>query len=165
MVHLLCAERGATPSRPTDDLDAVLDVLAAPGVLLTFTSALHSLGFESAGETSAGHQHRWVRDGAQIDVLIPRHVGEKAASRKGVSGGTTITTPGGQQALDRAVDVDVVVEGAAGTVRRPTLLGALVAKAAAHTIVRSSSGTTPGGLRGAEHPDRTLRPDPGSERP
>jgi hypothetical protein len=52
----------------------------------------------------------------------------------------TVQVPGGTQALDRAEVVDVSVSGlgrtrrAAGRVRRPNLLGALVAKAAATTI-------------------------------
>lgn len=137
MVHLWCAERGASPSRPTDDLDAVLDVRGEPGnpgVLMTFTTVLTQLGFVPSGTSPQGHQHRWVRDGAQIDVLIPGGVGERAARRTGAAGGTTLQTPAAQQALDRSEDVEVDVSGRVGTVRRPSLLGALVAKAAAHTV-------------------------------
>jgi hypothetical protein len=134
MVHLHCAERGGSPARPTDDLDAVLDVRAEPNALLTFTTALTDMGFTSDGETWTGHHHRWVRGEATIDVLIPRSLGERAAQRTGASGGTTLETPGAQQALNRTEDVDVVLGGRAGTVRRPNLLGALVAKAAAHTV-------------------------------
>ncbi len=135
MVHLHCIERGVAPTRPTDDVDAVLDVRAEPGALHSFTTALVELGFASTGESWEGHQHRWQRGEAQIDVLIPRHLGERAAGRRGVSGGTTIETPGAQQALDRTQAVEVVLDGRSGTVRRPSLLGALVAKAAAHTVV------------------------------
>lgn len=135
MVHLHCAERGAAPARPTDDLDTVLDLRADGHILRRFTQALVDLGFASAGSSPQGHQHRWRNGAAEIDVLIPRHVGERAASRTGVTGGTTLETPGAQQALDRTRDVEVEVDGVVGTVRRPDLLGALVAKAAAHTVV------------------------------
>jgi hypothetical protein len=137
MVHLWCAERGASPVRPTDDLDAVLDVRGEPGdpgVLMTFTRVLGRLGFVPAGTSPGGHQHRWVRDGAQIDVLIPRGVGPRASGRRGAGGGTTLETPGAQQALDRTEEVGVRIADRVGTVRRPDLLGALVAKAAAHTV-------------------------------
>src|SRR5665647_1064045 len=87
MVHLHCAERGASPTRPTDDVDAVLDVRAEPQVLHGFTTALTKLGFEPAGETWTGHQHRWERGDATVDILIPRHLGERAASRKGAGDG------------------------------------------------------------------------------
>ncbi len=74
MVHLHCIERGVAPTRPTDDVDAVLDVRAEPGALHSFTTALVELGFASTGESWEGHQHRWQRGEAQIDVLIPRHL-------------------------------------------------------------------------------------------
>lgn len=141
MVHLHCAERGVAPTRPTDDVDAVLDVRAEPDALRTFTTVLVELGFTSAGESWEGHQHRWARGGAQIDVLIPRHVGERAAGRRGASGGTTIETPGAQQALDRTQSVEVVLNGRVGSVRRPNLLGALIAKAAAHSVVLDRART------------------------
>ncbi|GCD20961.1 hypothetical protein CTKZ_25230 [Cellulomonas algicola] len=137
MVHLWCAERGRSPMRPTDDLDAVLDVRGEPsdpGILMTFTTVLDRLGFVPAGTSPTGHQHRWVKGDAQIDVLIPRHVGERAAQRRGARGGTTLETPGAQQALDRSENLRVTVGERHGTVRRPSLLGALVAKAAAHTV-------------------------------
>ncbi len=134
MVHLHCAERGASPTRPTDDIDAVLDVRAEPKVLWNITRVLVDLGFAAAGESRAGHQHRWIRDGASIDILIPRHLGERASLRRGYGGGTTIETKAAQQALDRSENLAVSVEGRAGTVRRPSMLGSLVAKSAAYTI-------------------------------
>lgn len=134
MVHLHCAERRAPVMRPTDDLDLVLDVRAEPAALLSVTTALVERGFSSQGETWNGHHHRWVRGQASIDVLIPRWLGERAAGRKGASGGTTLETPGAQQALDRTEEVAVDLADRTGSVRRPNLLGALVAKAAAHTI-------------------------------
>lgn len=133
MVHLHCAERNATPTRPTDDIDALLDVRAEPRVLWSITRELAHLGFAADGESPAGHQHRWVRDGASIDILIPRHLGERASSRRGYGGGTTIETKAAQQALDRTENVAVVVAGREGSVRRPSMLGSLVAKSAAYT--------------------------------
>lgn len=87
MVQSLCWERGALPNRPTHDADTALDVRARPRMLLEFTTALRELGFVADGESFEGHQHRWVRGGAQIDVLIPRFLGERAAGRRGATGG------------------------------------------------------------------------------
>jgi len=70
-----------------------------------------------------------------IDVLLPDGIGERAASRTGATGSPTIAAPGGTQALDRSESVPVSVEGHEGFVRRPTIVGALVMKAAAHTAV------------------------------
>lgn len=86
MVHLHCAERGAFPQRATEDLDTVLDVRARPHIVHDFTAALVGLGFEPDGTSPSRHQHRWVRDLASIDILIPAGVGERAASRRGVRG-------------------------------------------------------------------------------
>lgn len=134
LVHLHCAERGATPERPTDDVDAVLDVRTVPTMLDTFTRALAELGFEP--DTSGdGLQHRWRLGQAQIDVLLPDGVGERAAARRGAKGAPTLETPGGSQALTRTEPVTVQVEGRVGIALRPTLVGALVIKAAAHTSV------------------------------
>lgn len=136
MVHLHCVERGVVPQRPTDDADAALDVRSRPAMLAVFTGVLVDLGFTSAGQSLEGHQHRWVRDSAQIDVLIPRHVGARAAARRGVTGGTTLESPGTQQALDRTETVTVRLGERVGQVLRPDLLGALVGKAAAHTVTQ-----------------------------
>lgn len=135
LVHLLCAERGKVPDRPTNDADTVIDVRADPTILRTFTKTLMDLGFKSAGISAEGHQHRWVRGKASIDVLLPEGVGERASERQGVTGSPTLPTQGGTQALRRSEVVTVTVEGREGFVRRPNLVGALVVKAAAHTNV------------------------------
>ncbi len=134
LVHLHCAERGASPPRPTNDIDTVLDVRASPLLHETFTAVLKELGFvpDTTGE---GVQHRWRRDRAQIDVLLPDGVGERAAGRPGAGGARTIVSPGTTQALERSEAVMVLIEGELGTVLRPNLLGALVAKAAARAEI------------------------------
>ncbi|MDQ6524463.1 hypothetical protein RB608_12670 [Nocardioides sp. LHD-245] len=131
LVHLHCAERGRFPIRPTNDVDTVIDVRADPQMLARFTEALTDLGFESAGISAEGLQHRWVRDSASIDVLLPDGIGERASSRRGVTGSPTLPTAGGTQALQRTETVAVRVDGRDGFVRRPNLVGALVGKAAA----------------------------------
>lgn len=134
LVHLHCAERDHYPTRPTDDADTVVDIRADPGMLQTFTQVLKDLGFEP--ETSGdGLQHRWRKGPAQIDVLLPDGVGERAAAKAGAGGAPTLETPGGTQALRRSETVPIRVDGRYGKVRRPNLVGALVMKAAAHTVV------------------------------
>jgi hypothetical protein len=132
LVHLHCAERGQFPVRPTNDADTVIDVRADPKMLHTFTQTLTDLGFEAAGISAEGRQHRWVREKASIDVLLPEGVGIRASERRGVTGSPTLPTAGGTQALQRTEAVAVTVDGREGFVRRPTLVGALVVKAAAH---------------------------------
>ncbi len=135
LVHLHCAERGKFPERATNDADTVVDVRADPTILQTFTQALQDLGFRSAGISAEGRQHRWKRDQASIEVVLPEGIGERAGLRKGATGSPTLSTQGGTQALQRSEVVTVTVEGREGFVRRPNLVGALVVKAAAHTNV------------------------------
>lgn len=135
LVHLHCVERGKVPSRPTDDGDAALDVRAHPDMLMIFTTCLSDLGFTPAEPSPFGIQHRWIRGDAAIDVLIPRFLGPRAEARRGADGSPTLAAPGAQGALDRTEWVDVVVGDHAGNVPRPTLVGAIAAKAAALEII------------------------------
>ncbi|MBM9464845.1 hypothetical protein JL108_15430 [Aeromicrobium sp. YIM 150415] len=137
LVHLHCAERGVSPMRPTDDVDTVVDIRASTDMLETFTGALADLGFEPE-MSGDGVQHRWRRDLAQIDVLIPEGVGERARQRVGVGGAPTVSAPGTTQALTRTEPVAVVVGDREGTVLRPNLVAALVGKAAARTEIASN---------------------------
>lgn len=143
MVLLHCLERGAVPIRPTDDGDAVVDVRARPTMLRDLTSALVRIGFSADGISADGHQHRWKRGVASIDVLLPDGIGERAGRARGAGGATTLQAPGTTQALSRARPVLVRHGDRVGRVMRPDLLGALVAKAAALVI--------PDGMRGQRH--------------
>lgn len=133
MVLLWCVERGTAMSRPTDDADAVLDVRMNKDILLTFTSALRDQGYAPV-TASSGMQHRWIKGDAVVDVLIPRHLGPIGSNRKGAGGGRTIETPGAQKVLNRSELVPVQVGRYTGTIPRPSLLGAIVGKAAAYTV-------------------------------
>lgn len=125
LVHLHRAERGQFPVRPTNDVDAVIDVRADPRFLHTFTKTLNDLGFTPAGISGEGRQHRWRRGPASIDVLLPEGVGERTSLRQGVTGSPTLTTEGGTQALRRSETVPVVVDGRASSLpRSPTDAGA-----------------------------------------
>ncbi|MFJ5957027.1 hypothetical protein ACIQC5_13840 [Paenarthrobacter sp. NPDC092416] len=134
-VFLHAVERGAPFVRPTKDADIALDIRAYPTMLYAFTALLVRLGFESAGESMEGYQHRWHRGEAVVDVLIPRHLGERAESRRGVTGGTTIAAPASQQALDRSEMIQVQAGSASGSVNRSTILGSLIGKAGALSII------------------------------
>lgn len=56
-------------------------------------------------------------------------------SESGVRGGTTLETPGAQNVLHRAEPFEVSLQGQSATIFRPTLQGALIAKAYAHGLV------------------------------
>jgi hypothetical protein len=72
-------------------------------------------------------------------VLIPQSLGQTTDSRTGITGGTTLATPGAQQAINRSEPVTVQVDDRIGIIRRPNMLGALVAKAAAFSVPSDSA--------------------------
>lgn len=92
------------------------------------------MGFVSAGQSPDGHEHRWVRGSAIIDVLIPRGTGERSSSRPGSTGSTTIEAPAIQTAIDRAETVEVSTRGSNGNINRANIVGALIEKGAALRI-------------------------------
>jgi hypothetical protein len=71
---------------------------------LEFTRTLTEIGFSTAGSNLSGHQHRWIRGDASIDILIAAGLGERGARRRGVTGAMTLTSLGMQQALDRTAN-------------------------------------------------------------
>lgn len=137
LVHLLCAERGYTPQRPTDDGDAVVNA-RQPQVLGDVTQVLRDLSFKPE-PNAEGVQHRWRSGKAVIDVMIPEGVGERTEQRSSASGFPTISAPGGTQALDRSEVVNVEVGGRAGQINRPVLLSAMILKAAARLETSGSN--------------------------
>jgi hypothetical protein len=94
------------------------------------------MGFESVGMAPDGVAHRYRRDSNDpkkpvlIDVLAPEGVGERVGLTT-TPPARTIQVPGGTQALSRTEQVPVQVRRRTGTVPRPTLLAAVVSKAAA----------------------------------
>jgi hypothetical protein len=75
-----------------------------------FTKTLTDLGFESAGVSAEGLQHRWIRGEASIDVLLPDGIGERASQRLGATGSPTLPTAGGTQAPQRSETIAVMVD-------------------------------------------------------
>jgi hypothetical protein len=134
MVLLHALEHGRLPPQISQDGDVIADVRADPGALGSVTAALISLRFVSAGITVDGRSHRFERAGKPrpvvIDVLAPEGLGPRADLTTEPPG-RTIEVPGGTQALSRTEILDIQHEGRQGSVPRPSLLGAVVAKGAA----------------------------------
>lgn len=68
--------------------------------------------------------------------MIPEGLDRQRSYPRTGGGRPGLSTPGGNQALARAERVPITVEGVSGYVRRPTLLGAIVAKAHAWLVDR-----------------------------
>jgi len=139
MVFLHEVERGVAETRPTDDVDVVVDVRVEPTGLNVIHELLRSAGFDQSMPSADGVAHRYRRDGATIDVLAPDNLGKRASLALG--SGRTIAAPGGTQALSRGGAVVVHLDTESATIRRPTLVGALLGKAAAVTQIVSQTNS------------------------
>ena len=145
MVYLLAAENGVPPIRATDDVDVAVNVRARPKATEWLAGWLVDKGFalESASADNIGH--RFVKPAASapgrvvFDILPPEGLGERTTMFT-LKPARTVRAPGTSQAFTRSSLVSVTVSGdtgrqpRTGQVRRPNVLGALVAKAAATTI-------------------------------
>lgn len=127
MAHLHAWERGISAPRPTTDIDTGLDFRAVPEIGITATRVLADLGFVPATTSTDGPAVRWVQGVTQIDVLIP--TGSRTP-RRDINGSRLLEGAGIQQALDRSAVVRLVTAESSGLVRRPSLFGSIVAKAA-----------------------------------
>lgn len=135
MVQLHARAAGVEEFRPTHDVDALIDVMAARVSVAGITAALTARGFDVIEPGwPESPVHRLRRDDDVIDVLVADHLPKHAQLR--LRGHPVLAVDGGAQALARTQQV--VIEHDAGTVELtvPDLLGALVLKAAAHMADR-----------------------------
>ncbi|HET7388337.1 MAG TPA: hypothetical protein VFJ19_16915 [Nocardioidaceae bacterium] len=137
MVLLHALEHGEVPPQISQDGDVIADIRAVPGALTQVVECLEDLGLALQSISADGLAHRYTRPAVPrhvvIDVLAPEGLGERAHLTTSPPG-RTIEVPGGTQALNRTEHVRVVHEGRTGTIPRPTLLAAIVAKAAATAL-------------------------------
>ncbi|HVW30996.1 MAG TPA: hypothetical protein VHL53_00530 [Acidimicrobiia bacterium] len=152
MVFLHAAEAGVDMHRVSTDIDAAVDVRAAPDGMKVITTVLTGLGFEPSGPSPEGHAYRFVRTTTagvaaldvmldnedaddlggpvlQVDVLAPEGLGPHTDLRT-VGVGVAFPAAGVSQALTRTELVPVRSGGVLHWVPRPSLLGAIVGKAA-----------------------------------
>ena len=135
MVLLHALEHGAEPSRISTDLDILVNARIVAGAVRAFISRIEALGFTPAGESPDGVAHRYTRGHTVIDVLAPEGLGRRADLTT-TPPGRTIQVPGGTQALARTELLPVECAGAQGHIPRPSLLGAIICKAAAVPVHR-----------------------------
>ncbi|MCF6508724.1 hypothetical protein E9549_15110 [Blastococcus sp. MG754426] len=133
MVQLHAAVAGLPVVRPTDDVDVLLHVENGRGRPAQVARSLGELGYRLAPsmDPRAGTAHRFVRDGAVVDVVAADHVPPRALPR--FRGYDLVRVAGGTQALRRTVLAELRITGTGTTtISVPDVFGALVLKAAAH---------------------------------
>ena len=133
MVMLHAAEHAAAPLRVSRDIDVVVNARVLTGAIRGFVAGIESRGFRLVGASPDGVAHRYIREGAVIDVLAPEGLGRRADLTT-TPPGRTIQVPGGTQALARTELVPVEHAGEQALLPRPSLLGAIIVKAAAVAV-------------------------------
>ncbi|MEU6541583.1 hypothetical protein [Streptomyces sp. NPDC047000] len=134
MVLLHGLEHGRTPPAASLDLDVLADVVSDQQSLRMLVGAFEEMGFESAGISPEGKTHRYKRDDSAgtliVDLLAPDNLGQRV-NLTTTPPGTTLEVPGGRQAVQRSESIWAQLGDRVGVIHRPSLLGAIVAKAAA----------------------------------
>lgn len=124
MVHLHALRAGIVPSRPTRDVDLLLDIGAV--TVGTVAGPLQQIGFRPVEGTPSSAVHRFTRDQDVIDVMVERAVRARWARRP------VFQAPAARQALDRRDRYLLRAGSREVRVGVPDALGAIVAKAAAY---------------------------------
>ena len=112
--------------RPSDDVDVLVDVRLATNGTEEISRFLLERGYEPKISRNR-FAHLFTRDVAQVDVLAPDGLGERANTRT-VPPNRTVKVPGGTQALKRSAPVAVRTRDVDGELPRPSLLGAILVK-------------------------------------
>ena len=133
MVLVHATEAGVAPPRLSADLDVLVNARVVTGGVREFVRAIASRGFVLAGASPQGVAHRYQRDQVSIDVLAPEGLGPRTDVTT-TPPGHTVQVPGGTQALNRTELLPIAAGPAQGLLPRPSLLGALIIKAAAVTV-------------------------------
>ncbi len=131
MVALYAWEAGV-PSRPSDDVDVLVNVRLVVDGTERISRFLQERDYELE-VSDARLAHLFRREVAQVDVLAPDGLGARANIRT-LSPHRTVRVPGGTQALVRSSPVAVRSREVEGDLPRPNLLGAILVKVRAIEI-------------------------------
>jgi len=132
MVHAHAIRAGVAPSRPTRDVDLLLDIGASR--VSDVAGPLQSMGFAPLHANSATPLHRFTRGEDVVDVMVEPGIRARWSRR------SVLVAPAARQALDRRDRY--VLQGTTKSVRIavPDPLGAIVAKAAAYHVDQRDPG-------------------------
>jgi hypothetical protein len=139
MVALHAFEHGRSVTHVTVDADALADARERPNPVRGLAQILTGRGFTLVEPNAFGEAHTFTREGVEIDVLAPDHLGARADdARTTIPPAHTVAVPGGRQALARSESVTIELDGMEGDLPRPDLLGAILLKARAVDLGRAA---------------------------
>ena len=128
MVHVHALRAGVKASRPTTDVDLLLNIETSSAAEIG--RRLIHLGFETVAPYRGNPVHRFTRGADVVDVMVARNVREPTRwnSRP------FLRSPGAAQALDRRDTYTLIHGDKSVKLHVPDALGAVVAKAAAYAV-------------------------------
>ena len=143
MVEILLISRGAVMLRPTDDGDIIGDVVADRSVLRKLGRGLVDMGFEELPAGRAGKigvRFREPTSGAFIDILAPEASLRMRRVVPAQSDKRALEAPGTDVAIGTATEICVTyaVDEPPLTIRVPSMLGAIYAKATAWHVIKNA---------------------------
>lgn len=128
MVHVHALRAGVTASRPTTDVDMLLNIETTSATEIG--RALTGLGFVTVVPYRGNPVHRLTRGADVVDLLVARNV--RTPTRWNQQ--PLLRSPGAAQALDRRDTYTLIGREQSVAVDVPDALGALITKAAAYAI-------------------------------
>jgi hypothetical protein len=132
MVHAHALRAGISASRPTEDVDLLVNLTAAK--VSAVAGPLQDIGFRPTESLGSRVLHRFRRGDESIDVMVERGASARWSQR------SIFQAPAARQAIDRRDWY--ALKGADRVVRIavPDALGAIVAKAAAYAADQRDRG-------------------------
>lgn len=135
MVHVHALRAGVEATRPTRDVDLLLDVGAAS--VSDIAGSLTGLGFAAADPSPGNPLHRFSRgEHDVVDVMVARDVRMRTRWQRR----PLLRSPGAAQALQRRDTYTLTSLARSSTIEVPDELGAIIAKAAAYAVDSRNPG-------------------------
>lgn len=143
MVEILLISRGGMMLRPTDDADIIGDVVADRAVLRKLAHGLLDMKFEESPTGWAGDigvRFQEPASGVFIDVLTPANSSRLRNVIPTRPNKRMLEAPGTDMALQTATEFSIVyaADEPPLTIRVPSVLGALYAKASAWHVIKNA---------------------------
>jgi hypothetical protein len=130
MVQVHALRAGITPSRPTRDVDLVIDVQARASNVASVSGAIRQLGFIARMPSQKSSPlHRFERGREQIDIMVPDHLPAHSWAR--VLARPVMAVDAGSQAMGRRDHCIVRRRTSSFAMDVPDVIASLIAKGAA----------------------------------
>lgn len=129
--HAHLAGLPAFAVRPTEDVDILIDVLSTQLAARKVTQGLERIGFALVDPSPWPYAHRFTRGASVIDVLVVDHPPKNTYKHNRAGRWPIMFIDGGQSAVNKKMEVELVCGDRKAVIYMPDQLGALVLKCAA----------------------------------